>query len=183
MVYHEGTEQRVNVFHVRVAGAGASELPGIADAFDTHDTTYGRAMRTTECLLDRITVTNISTSSQDQYTKPITPPRPGTNGTGSTPGNVTSTVSWRGLFVGRQYRGRTYVVDTPNDAITAGETLTGSRSGILATWAVNLLAALSSVGNPLVVASFTHNAAYAVVSAVIDNILDSQRRRLPGRGR
>lgn len=183
MIYNEGTQERANVFHVEVTGAADPDLAAIADAFDGHDAAYGTALRTPITLLNRIVVTNISTSLQSQYTKPITPPRPGTATGNSSPGNVTSTVSWRSLFVGRQFRGRTYMVETPIDQVTPSETINGARASALATWASNLLGALSALGHVLKIASFTHNAAYGVVSAVIETILDSQRRRLPGRGR
>lgn len=183
MIYFENAQERTNIFHVQVVGPGDPDLSDIADFFDSHDNTYGVPLRGVGTALHTIRVTNISDAVQAQFTKDITPARPGANVSTDTPGNVTSTVSWRSGFAGRSYRGRTYMVDTPSDNITTLETINGTRAAALGTWGQALITGLASIGHGLGVASFTHNALRGVISLVIDTILDSMRRRLPGRGR
>ena len=183
MNYKEGTLDRVNVIHVGFIDPDPPTLQAVADAFDTHDNTFGKALRTTGTALNNITVTDVRSALQEQYTKPILPPRAGTNTSAALPGNVTSTVSWRGQFTGRKNRGRSYMVDTPSDSITAGETITGGRQSELASWAQGLMTAMAGLQSFVAIGSPAAHTATRVISFVIEAILDSQRRRLPGRGR
>lgn len=183
MGYKELTQDRVNVFHVGTDAADHIALSAIADVFDNHDLTFGAALRTSQSTLNTITVTDIGQPLQPQYVKAITPPRAGTAGASTTPGNVTSTVSWRGQFIGKRYRGRSYVVDTPYQFVTADERITGVRQGNLASWGQGLLTALETATEWLGIGSPTFATLHKIVSVVVEPILDSQRRRLPGRGR
>jgi len=183
MRYTEGTEERVNIFHCHVVDASSTDLSDLADLFDAHDNTFGKGLRTPTTLLQEIIVTNINDAIQEQFTKPIVPPRAGT-ATGSTmPGNVTSTVSWRTGFAGPRRRGRTFMVDTPATNVTGDERISGARASELATWGSTLINALQVANKLLVVASHTYHTWTPIVSVVIETILDSMRRRLPGRGR
>jgi len=183
MRYQENSQERVNIFHLNVPGATTTDLSDIADLFDSHDDTFGDVLRNNTTTLTHIIVTNINDAIQEQFVKAITPPRPGTQTGGSMPGNVTSTVSWRTGFAGPRRRGRTYMVDTPVDQVTAGETISGTRAGLLATWGQTLINALQVASKLLVVASHTYHTWTPVLSVIVETILDSQRRRLPGRGR
>lgn len=183
MQYKEGALDRVNVFHVGWDGPDGASLNAVADAFDSHDNTYGKGLRTPGTTLNTITVTDISAGLQPQYTKPIIPPRPGTASGGALPGNVTSTVSWRGAYIGRKNRGRTYMVDTPTLDVTAGETITGTRQAGLATWANALLNLVLPAPMWLGVGSPVRGTITKMISFVVEAVIDSQRNRLPGRGR
>jgi len=105
----------------------------------------------------------------------------GSNAGEPEPGNVTSTVSWRTQFIGRRFRGRNYlpsfvIGDTNNDDTIASATLV--RLAVLAG------SLLFSQDSPFVLAVFSRiaNVVTPVSTAILENILDSMRRRLPGRG-
>lgn len=126
-------------------------------------------------------------------------PATGTSGDEPEPNNVTACVSLRTGRAGRSFRGRNYIVGLP-DAATTGNTLTPTFRSIVLGYYDQLLALQADIGWQLVVVSrfsgFTivdgkkvptprvEGIATAVTAAIfVDNTVDSQRRRLPGRGR
>jgi len=182
MGYKEGDKDRVNVFYVRQVDETEPALSAIADAFDTHDASFGAALRTAGTTLNTITVTDVRTALQSQHVKAISPPRPGTNASNPLPGNVTSTASWRGLFTGRKFRGRSYMVDTPTDSITGNETITGLRQGQIASWGQALILACEAAFLVLGIGSKVDGVIHDIKTVVVEQVLDSMRRRLPKRG-
>jgi hypothetical protein len=108
------------------------------------------------------------------------------------PNNCSMSVSFRTSFAGRSFRGRNYVPCLTNSQVTGNVIDTGFITDVIAAytdlifpgvsappgweWAV---VSLFTLGAPRVAGVFT-----AVTSViVVDNIVDSQRRRLPGRGK
>lgn len=107
------------------------------------------------------------------------------------PGNVTLAVSFRTGKIGRAYRGRNYVVGLTEDVITIDTVNSATVSGL----------ALAYADLPDMVFSVNENASWVVVSrfignaprlqgvttpvtsiVIVDDTVDSQRRRLTGRG-
>lgn len=97
--------------------------------------------------------------------------------------NVTSTLSWRTGLAGRKYRGRTYVPSIAETQTTQDDKLTGAMSTALSIIANAFITAVTSGNRVPVVFHAATNTFTQIVSYVIENILDSQRRRLPNRGR
>lgn len=106
------------------------------------------------------------------------------------PGNVALCVSFRTIGRGRSFRGRNYVCGLVEPNV--------SGNTISQTWADNVAAAYEQLLIPdefvnlpwVVVSRYTNNQPRAagitsnIINAlVVDNTVDSQRRRLPGRGR
>jgi len=142
----------------------------------------GRAAVHSTLALFEIVCTDISVPNGAQYTLPIIPPNPGVQGNRASPGNVTSTVSLRTAKTGRKYRGRTYVPGYSEDATNDDGTITSQQVIHLISWGANLL--FGFIRNPwyLAIASGVTQLAEPVIATVVENVCDSQRRRLPKRG-
>jgi hypothetical protein len=114
-----------------------------------------------------------------------TQPAPGTQSGGATPANAAGVISWRTGALGRRYRGRTYL-PAVSEAQTSGSTLLGA-------WITNATALALAIkgftngggvsGVINVVASFVGQVLLDTLYVVIDTAVDSQRKRLIGRGR
>lgn len=120
-------------------------------------------------------------------------PIPGVNGDigeASLPGNVAFCVSLRTIARGRSHRGRIYLPGIPEPNVT-GNTLDASLVTSMVTAVDNVRNAMATQGFNLTVLSRYHNnapresAVHTPVSTVlaVDDTVDSQRRRLNGRGR
>lgn len=113
----------------------------------------------------------------------------GSNVAESMPNNVTLCMSLRSGFTGRNRRGRLYHIGLSVDQVNHNTVLTSTRNALLAAYSA-LQAAIDTEGMIWVVASFTFNgeplseADTVPITAVtvVDDTVDSQRRRLPGRG-
>lgn len=108
------------------------------------------------------------------------------------PNNVCITVSFRTGVAGRSFRGRNYISGIPNSSITLNVLNTPFANDIIG--AYNLLLAGGGVLPAnwvwVVLSNFHNGVARAVGltsqiqnSILTDTIVDSQRRRLPGRGK
>jgi len=107
----------------------------------------------------------------------------GTKNSDALPASVANVIKWTTGFSGRRYRGRTYVPGFV-DADATGSTFVSS----VLTQCQNLAAAMLlyvGPGTPSVdfaIASIKDLALRIVTGYAVDAIVDSQRRRLPGRG-
>lgn len=105
------------------------------------------------------------------------------------PGNVAFTITHRTANRGRSYRGRSYMLGIPADQIGAGLLSTGARDAYVSAFNTLRLEAASD-GNPFVIASRYANGSPRTTGVAtpvtqceaVDLVVDSQRRRLPGRG-
>lgn len=146
--------------------------------------------------LREITLTDLTSSSGPQLTQ--VPPS-GTLGDLSNPPlptSVTLTVSFRTALRGRSFRGRNYVVGLVESQTTSANEI---DSTTIAAWAstytdlfavaadagvtwvvVSRFSGVDGSGNPIPRAAGVTTPVTTVV--IVDNVVDSQRRRLPGRG-
>jgi hypothetical protein len=132
---------------------------------------------------------DMSTENSFEATNVISPAQSGGAGPGL-PNNVSLCISMRSSVTGRSQRGRNYLPGIPADQ-TVGVNLIDPDyvASILDVYAMLLDNALFPNWT-LVVASRFHNNAPRLVGqntpiasfSAIDNVIDSQRRRLPGRG-
>jgi hypothetical protein len=78
---------------------------------------------------------------------------------------------------GAQGRGRLYLPFLPEDAVSGGKLL-GSNLSAPVTGFQTFQSALKDDGYDQVVASYTHNAIYTIISTTVDPVMGVQRRRL-----
>lgn len=116
-------------------------------------------------------------------------PMVGTNTAAALPSNVTAAVKWTTGLRGRSYRGRTYHIGL-SEAMVTGDTISSGVVSSLQTGYQNLIDELDTTPWHLVVVSRVSDgverttAVVTEIAAVnVDNTVDSQRRRLKGRGR
>lgn len=113
---------------------------------------------------------------------------PGNGGTATMPFNVTVCLSLRTQLSGRGGRGRLYQCGIPNLAVT-GNRVTTTYATALVNAYVTLQASLLALGVQWCVGSLVsggvprESVLLTPISAFrADNVIDTQRRRLPGRG-
>lgn len=107
----------------------------------------------------------------------------------SLPNSVSLAVSFRTAGRGRSSRGRNYVVGLTESQVVGNEVVGTAVDALIDAYEVLLGLALPNTAEWVVVSRFTNNAPRASgVTApvtdvvVVDPVVDSMRRRLPGRG-
>jgi hypothetical protein len=148
--------------------------------------------------LKEIVVTDLTTATAPSLVTPALVDSVGTHSINSLPNNVSLCVSFRTAARGRSFRGRNYFVGLCEDQVTAntvaGATVTAlqdaynllSGAGTLAAnWTWSVVSRFSGMGGtPRRPTPRTTGVITPITSAlVVDPIIDSMRRRLPGRGR
>jgi hypothetical protein len=117
-------------------------------------------------------------------------PQSGTSVNNSMPNNVSVAISWKTNFRGRSYRGRTFHLGLTEAQVTGSTVDAGAVTALTNAYA-ELMALPVDVGPAIlcVASRWSHGVlreqgvATAVTSVLVNNVVDSQRRRLPGRGR
>lgn len=90
---------------------------------------------------------------------------------------VAGVITWLTQFRGAQYRGRTYVGPLSMNWITTTGYINTTGLDALMAGGAALMAQLTVMGTPMVVASFTRPGVENVVGLQVDNSPDVQRRR------
>lgn len=138
----------------------------------------------------------LDTASSIGYSIAISPPGTGGASGELMPNNVTYTVSFKTGLTGRSFRGRNYIPGLSINSVDGNNIASAFRTGVLAFYDA-LLALATSEGLGWVVVSrysgvdadkkpiprVTGVTTPIVAATTFDNTVDSQRRRLPGRGR
>lgn len=114
-----------------------------------------------------------------QYARAIN--RLSVNGTQAAPANVSLCLTKRTAVAGPSNRGRFYTIDCSEDEFN-GDDLNPFYNGILTDLCNTLLQSRVSSYFIAAVGSRLHGNSRAMVSMTFDQIADSQRRRLKGRG-
>lgn len=172
------------------AGLEAENLQVLAEGLATWYETNLIPLQVSALVLREIYVTAQDSAFGAAYTYTPIGANQGALNIEPEPNNVSMCVSFRTASRGRAYRGRNYVLGL------GANQLTGNR--VDQTVADNYVLAYQQLNPTLVADGFTHivasrsvNGAPRVVGVaspvtaylVVDNVVDSQRRRLPGRGR
>lgn len=169
---------------VDLAGAVA-----LADyLFDWWDTNFKPLMATTIALRE-IYITDLTSISSFSHTRVSSPIVPGTRAGPAMPNSVALCIKFNTAQRGRSFRGRNYVMGMVEGDVTANNFDGAYVTAVQAAY-VAMNAGLSDLGADWVVVSrFTNNAPRVTgvttpitTVGVTDGIVDSQRRRLPGRG-
>lgn len=138
----------------------------------------------------------LDTASSIGFNLPVNPPVTGGVPTESLPNNVTYTISFKTGLTGRSFRGRNYVPGLDINAVTGNQIDATKRTALLdyytgiralalessVTWVVvSRYSGVDGDGKPIPRATGVTTPITSV--STFDNTVDSQRRRLPGRGR
>jgi hypothetical protein len=181
-----------NVFHVSkgspFSGSDLVALRGVVNAWDSVTWAGSRSANVT---IFRIRSKALDTNSSpvDDYYLPT--PRAGTIGSATVPGNVTYAIKLATGLAGRSYRGRWYMVGLAGASLSTNPNqITPASSAALVTWLNTLMTNLASAGYTLGVLSYATGGAWRTTAhfqaatgfVAVDYNLDSQRRRLTGRG-
>jgi len=177
-------QERVNVWHAtKPTDWTLTQLQDLATNILTNWQTTWRGNEPDDlCVID-VVCTSLMGADSIQATLPCTANCCGTRTVSPAPGNASSTISWRTSGIGRRKRGRTYPAGMVDEDINDDDTITSTRIVNLSQMAIAIMNAVFLVATAnLGVFSRVALVISPVVSYVIENILDTQRKRLPGRG-
>lgn len=182
--FQQFTDERQTVIHVKKDSGDpvGTDLRDVAQALADWWEAVGNQGVSNTLALYQVTVTAIHVANGSQFILPVTPPIYGTGTDSPEPGNVTSTISWRSAITGRTGRGRTYYPGYTDTDTNPDGSVTSAKVFRLAIAAANLLFGSLPSGMRLAIRSGVDAVARIAESAVVEAVLDSQRRRLPKRG-
>lgn len=195
MFFTHNSQQVENVYHVTfAANPTVTDLQAMAAIFVSWWNTNMKAKVRAETVLTAIKATDISSQTGPSITTAAGLPLTGTFASGGPIANSnTVAVKWLTDFRGRSFRGRTYHVGLhASSLVTNAQSITTTEVTNLQTAYNALVTAVAAyaTGTHLTVVSFVTggvNRAQGLPSTIttcqIDATLDSQRRRLPGRGK
>lgn len=166
-------------------------LTGLGNALLLWWTTSYRVKLPDSVTLREIYLTDLNSATGPTHTAPAPAPAPaGLAATPVMPNNVTIAVSFRTGLRGRSYRGRNYFGALGEGQISSNTLDGATQAGIIAAYNALLTGDVADDWEWGVVSRFSGGVPRAAgvftpVTAVLitDSIVDSQRRRLPGRGR
>jgi predicted PhzF superfamily epimerase YddE/YHI9 len=159
------------------------------DLIDWWDTDLSTVL-SSEIELREVHVTNLTTVSSAAVTVTPASETRGKDDSPSVPGNVAFVVSFRTINRGRSFRGRNYVPAIPSDQVTGNTVASGVVIALVASYTA-LRGRHTDLGDGewVVASRFSGGAprVSGVISTVtsvvaVDSFVDSQRRRLTGRG-
>lgn len=183
MVYARDTRTYENVIHLfKAAGWTLSAMQQSALDLREWWNTYYRQGCPGAVALTQVQIRLYDPANPLAYDLAVTP-NPGNRGGTAEAGNVTQTISWRTGLAGRKYRGRIYVPALAEPDVTSNDLVGSVVSAVFSAAALALYS--GALANGVVPAVFHRSTAtYTPVNShVVESIVDSQRRRLPGRGR
>jgi hypothetical protein len=176
------------LFFQNSSSVDAAELVALGDALVAWFEANVQPLQATDVLLREVYLTDLTSESALTHTRPVVPNTPGGVASPALPNNVTLTVSFRSAGRGRFSRGRNYFVGLTEGqvvnnlvSLTVADDLALAYNALLtalpAGWTWVVCSRFTSAGPR--VAGFNSP---VVAAIVVDNVIDSQRRRLPGRG-
>lgn len=183
MLFQRDTRTLVNTFHVSKATALTSaDLINIAGIFSSWWTTAYRPYSASAVALKQVQVRKLDPSDPLAYDLDVSPPSAGAVGTNPDTAASTQTASWRTGFAGRKYRGRFYAVGLTEAATANDDSIGSSTTAALSNAALSLIASVVAASFQLVVFHKADNTFTQILTAIVENLVDSQRRRLANRG-
>lgn len=166
-----------------------TEINDLIQSVRTWWSTHMRAWVSNHISLTNINATDQSSDSAPSIDWPISPTEAGSVNVASVPTNSALVLSFRTPQRGRSYRGRVYIPGLPNSSLASATSITGA---VVTAWST-VAAAIGSIGSAegwehVVVSRYANNAPRVVAEStdvtnyIVEFNLDSQRRRLAGRG-
>lgn len=190
LVYTWNSQTCENV--LQFEAAGAISVPNMlelgAHLVSWYNTSM-KALQSTFCTLTTIRLTDMTAEFAPGLDYTVGLPIIGTLGTDSMPNNVSISLTKRTIFRGRSYRGRIYQVGMGESQVQGNIVVATPLTNMITAWELLLAFSTTSEAWNMVVASKYEDGnerGTALLTPVInitsDGIIDSQRRRLPGRG-
>lgn len=186
MLFTRDTRNFVNTFHVQKdTPLVLTDLEAIADLAHAWWTEEFKQSQPAAIILQQVQVRKYDPDDPLAFDKFVSPPEPGLLSGTTAPANATSTFSWRTGLAGKKYRGRIYVPGLREGDIGEDDRIASPLAALFAAAISGFLDKFGLVGSTYKAVVFHRLTATAtrIITAVIENIVDSQRRRLPGRGR
>jgi hypothetical protein len=184
-------QQVENVFWATKPGSpfAPGDLESIADVFSTWYLGDILPYRAANFIGVEVQVTDYTSEFGDRFTDPSIAGIPGGSSEEAMPNNVTWKINFP-VAVRGQHAGGVYHLGLVDTEVDGNYVSAGGASHILSSYA-SLFAALVAAGFQMAVVSFCHANAWRTLAEVFpsaepvyrDLTIDSQRRRLPGRGR
>lgn len=190
LVYNWNNEICENVLYFEAEGVpDLAEMTALAAALSTWWGANMKGIVATSCSLTNVKVTDLNAANSPGIDYSDNMPIVGTASTPSMPNNVSLAIAKRTVFRGRSYRGRIYSVGLTEGAVDNNAVTSTYRNSVLAAWELTKqFTAAGEVFNQVVVSRYSSGAPRAeglttpIINFSTDGIIDSQRRRLPGRG-
>jgi hypothetical protein len=191
LIYDAMGNKCENVLHFKASSTPINEaaLTQLAEAVFTWYSTTGKVLQHSSVSLSAIVCKDLTSATGPAIEYSVGLPIAGTNPSGTAlPLNVTAVVSFGTALRGRSYRGRLYAIGLVTGNATGNTLDTGYRTALVNAYAGLNTAAGTEGWNQVVVSKFTNKAprtagvATPVSSVSVDANVDSQRRRLNGRG-
>lgn len=185
-------EQTMNRVHVHVGGPPTQAIcQALATAGLTWWTGNVTAITGATLALREVYCKGVDNLNSFEATASPPAPVPGTQVGDTLPNNCSLAVSLRSGLTGRSARGRWFWQGLTEAQVTASRVIAGTVASIDAA-ITNLRSAIVTLGHELIIVSYRANGIprpggpvyFSVINViVVDSVIDSQRRRLPGRGR
>lgn len=191
LIMSRDQRETVNVFHVaKSTGWNETTMLALANAFKAWFQVWYAFSLTSNVSLNNIQVRLLDPSNPLAVDLPLVPPVPGQRGIASEAANVTLSLSERTGKAGRAYRGRFYAASIAEQDVDQTDVMTSVAVSRWGGVIDNLIQDIVAAAAQLVIFHTPHllphpldNTYTPVISWVVENIIDSMRRRLPGRGR
>jgi hypothetical protein len=192
ITYVGNRDQRLwtNTIHIAKTGGGnivEGDMEPLAHAAIVWWHNFYRTVVPTFCILDQVQVRKLDpTNPLAVDTQEGLPEGGAITANQPLPGNVSLALSERTLLAGRKYRGRIFVPGIGNQSVTVDDRAVSNLTNAAISAMFNMFATFAAAG-PFVPTVFhwtqVHDFDTPITHFVVDAILDSMRRRLPGRGR
>lgn len=181
---HRGTDLRQMVTGFKVNGAAptATDLANLNGELITNVLPKLRAVSCNDLTWEAVSSRWMDVPNGAEVSTPILANGQGTRAGNSSPGNVAYAVSWRTGQSGRSFRGRSYLTNLA-EGDTNGDTIVSGLLSLIVSFALEAIIARVAGKFTPAVASRSLQGSTPIQTAVFEPTLDSQRRRLAGRGR
>jgi len=190
LVYVWNGETCENVLHYEATGApDLAEMTALAAALATWWNTNIRTIVSNQLSLTNIKITDLNFANAPGIDYSVGMPMIGAVANDSMPNNVSLSIAKRTVFRGRSFRGRIYHAGLAETQVAGNDVLLATGNSILAAWELaKTFTAAGETFTMVVVSKYSGGAERAeglttpVTNFTTDRKVDSQRRRLPGRG-
>ena len=188
-VYRYDSQVVENVLHYKYeVPVNEDELAEFAEEWYQLWNSNVRAWQPTNVILDKIKVTDLSSEFAPGIEYAAGMPTAGLLTGVGLPNNVTVAVRYVTALRGRSYRGRSFHIGVRNTDTTLNQITTTFQSGLDAAYTAMLNVSTTQLYVQTVVSRYQGGAlrlegvSTPITAVTVDRTIDSQRRRLPGRG-